>query len=257
MPTKSEGLCSVDGCERPTKARGLCDPHYKRWWRENLAKRCSIEGCEDPVSAHGLCGAHDNRRRRYGDPLATAPSLPWHDSLEGETWRPVPECPEFYEVSNLGRVRRVAEALAGGAAGGRRPYVLSPSTNPDGYLRVSLFFNGRARYRSVHRLVALAFIPRPKGKTQVNHKSGVKADNRVANLEWCSAKENVLHRFRVLGHQPLKGSRHGMAKLTADQVRAIRAAHAGGETYTALAGRYGVAVSAIHNIVNRRRWKHI
>jgi hypothetical protein len=76
---------------------------------------------------------------------------------------------------------------------------------PDGagYARVELWTNGRGRKYLVHRLLAQAFIPNPKGKPQVNHIDGNKANNSLANLEWATQSENQLHAYRTglqLGH---------------------------------------------------------
>lgn len=76
--------------------------------------------------------------------------------------------------------------------------ILLPTKNKSGYLVVCLYGDAKINAR-IHRLVAQAFIPNPENKPFVNHKNGVKTDNRVCNLEWVTSSENNLHKCRVLG----------------------------------------------------------
>jgi hypothetical protein len=69
----------------------------------------------------------------------------------------------------------------------------------DGYELVHLCREGKAVSRSVARLVAQTLIPNPDNLPQVNHINGIKTDNRIRNLEWCTASRNSIHAYGVLG----------------------------------------------------------
>lgn len=74
--------------------------------------------------------------------------------------------------------------------------------NWKGYLRIILYKDKTPYNLSVHRLVAEAFLPNPQRKPEVNHKNGIKTDNKIQNLEWATSQENNLHRFKVLKCKP-------------------------------------------------------
>lgn len=164
-----------------------------------------------------------------------------------EIWKPVASLDNQYEVSSLGNVRR-ATGSNGTQAG--RPIAV---TSNRGYARFAPSVRGRQVCRAVHRLVAEAFIGDPLGK-QINHKNGVKHDNRAENLELCSAAENTRHRFEVLGHKPSKappskGQLNGRAKLNDACARAIRGLRAEGWTQQRIADLFGVDQTNISRIL--------
>ena len=101
-----------------------------------------------------------------------------------EIWKTIEECPN-YAVSNHGRVKRIVSG--GGTTKGR---ILKSNSNRHGYVYVSLMNNGQAKYRRVSRLVLQAFVGDPPKGKECNHINGVKANNRVENLEW--RNKNVL-----------------------------------------------------------------
>ena len=90
-----------------------------------------------------------------------------------------------------------------------------------GYERVTLSHGGEKKSFSVHRLVAMYYIPNPLNLPQVNHKDGNKLNNYHSNLEWNSASNNIVHSFQN-GLSNYKGERHGQSKLTEVQVRKIK-----------------------------------
>ena len=92
-----------------------------------------------------------------------------------------------YEVSNLGRVRNTHTGL-----------VLRPWKQNWGYLNIDLYYKGQRKVCLVHNLVATAFVEGWREGLEVNHKNGVKTDNRAENLEWVTASENRQHARDVL-----------------------------------------------------------
>ena len=109
-----------------------------------------------------------------------------------EIWLPIEGYENLYEVSNLGRVRRL-ESFVTGKNGVKQKFpgkILKPGT-ARGYLFVNLSKNGIQRPFYIHRLVSAAFLPDSDKKFQVNHRDENKQNNSVENLEWCSAKENL------------------------------------------------------------------
>lgn len=106
-------------------------------------------------------------------------------------WKDVKELNGIVQVSNTGRVRSVGAKT-------HPPHEYVQTLSCWGYPRVHVHLCGINKNIAVHRLVAKTFIPNPENKPQVNHINGDKTDNRIENLEWCTASENSKHREEII-----------------------------------------------------------
>ena len=98
-----------------------------------------------------------------------------------EIWKFIPNYEGIYKISTLGNIMSIKN--------GKRKAIIHHT----GYFVISLNKNGIKKQYRLHRLIAIAFIDNINNYPQINHINGVKTDNRIENLEWCTAKQNTIH----------------------------------------------------------------
>lgn len=115
-----------------------------------------------------------------------------------EIWKDIIGYEGLYQVSNFGRVKSCERFVFHFKGGMRKLKEKQRKLILDsyGYLIVDLYKEGKGQIKKVHRLVASAFIQNTENKKSVNHKNGIKSDNKVENLEWCTDSENQIHAFK-------------------------------------------------------------
>ena len=111
--------------------------------------------------------------------------------MEIEIWRPVAGYEWLYDVSSFGRIRSLDNRWSS-------IRIMKPWKNSSWYMSTVIYKSPHNKSSVViHRLIAQSFIDNPDNKPQVNHINGIKSDNRVENLEWATASENMRHAFKI------------------------------------------------------------
>lgn len=138
---------------------------------------------------------------------------------------------------------------------GKRNKILKPRDNGEGYNAVVLYIGDSIKNMKVHRLVAICYIENPLNKPQVNHKNGIKKDNRVENLEWATQSENIRHADSNGLRIPSSGESNGMSKLCKKDVDSIRYLyHECNLSKNELSSIFNVTSANIYSIVNNKTW---
>ena len=167
-----------------------------------------------------------------------------------EIWKKVEDF-ENYEISNLGRLK---SNLKFRKYRNYQSKILKPSKDKDGYYRTILSNNGVRKNKTIHRLVAIAFLENKENYPVVNHKNGIKDEDVVENLEWCTILYNNIHAIKLGLKKPLKRENHNFAKLKEKDIIEIRE-NKDKLFQWQLGLIYGVGQTQISRIINLKRWK--
>lgn len=166
---------------------------------------------------------------------------------------------KLYKISNYGRIKSLGIYHGKTNNFFEKEHILKARINKFGYITYSLANYGKTNYISVHRAVAETFIPNPDNKPQVNHIDGNKLNNKVENLEWCTASENVKHAYRE-GLKISKGmsfprEKNPNSKFTEKEIEEIRKKRKNGYKLKELAKEYNTFESYICRICKYQFWK--
>jgi hypothetical protein len=176
-----------------------------------------------------------------------------------EEWKPIKGFEETHMVSNLGNVKSLPWLQKHSKTGkfflkGERTIKPRIGVYWNGYSGVPLTKDGKQNTYMLHRLIAGAFIPNPDNKPCVNHKNGIKTDNRIENLEWVTYSENSKHSFAT-GLQSNKGENHPGRKLNWETVNKIRDRYNGGESsWKIYKSMPNISYTNIKDIISHRIW---
>lgn len=166
--------------------------------------------------------------------------------------RPVLGFEDSYSISNEGDLFRTKQTN-GTTLGAKR----KPQFNARGYVTYMLSVGSKVSTHRAHRLVWEAFNGKIPRDMTINHKNGIKTDNRLENLEIVSRAENTIHAIEVLDSY-FRGEQVHIAKLSEKDIPAICAEYAqGGISHRALATKYGVTSATIFDVLHRKSWAHV
>lgn len=127
-----------------------------------------------------------------------------------EIWKDVKGYGGLYKISTFGNI--ITKRIWTGKMYIEKERKLKPTIARNGYLRITLTKDGKAKYINIHRLVAETFLSNPNNYPCVNHIDGNKLNNNLENLEWCSYSHNSKEAFRLGLHKTKKGKNSPRSK---------------------------------------------
>ena len=164
--------------------------------------------------------------------------------MELEIWKDIQGYEGYYQISNLSKIKSL-----------RNNRLLNIFKGSLGYMQITLSKEGKYKVHLVHRLLAIAFIPNFENKPQINHIDGVRFNNSLSNLEWCSCSENALHAHRIGLHKRPNGMNAPNRKLDIKDVELIRENYKNKKfNQRELSEIFNVCNGHISDIINYKRW---
>ncbi len=173
-----------------------------------------------------------------------------------EVWKDIVDYEGSYQVSNLGRIKSLYRKVRhkNNSLRTLKERILKPGKTTKGYMQVMLHKDGKGKQSKVHRVVAIAFIKNTESKPQVNHINGIKTDNHVDNLEWCTQSENMVHSIEngLKDYKFMTGENNMNTHLSFKDVSEIRKSN---KCVAGLAKEYNVSKPTIRSIIQNKTWK--
>ena len=174
-----------------------------------------------------------------------------------EIWNDIEGQEGKYMISNQGRVKSLKRSwFTGFATITTQERLLTPRKSTGGYSRVQFIINGKNKDFDIHRLVAKAFLKNTENKPYVNHKNGIKHDNRVENLEWSTPSENCRHALATnLNTHYGEGCR--FSKLKESDIYQILSLRKQGKLLREIESEMNMGKGTASLICTGKRWRHI
>lgn len=174
--------------------------------------------------------------------------------MVNERWKDVVGYEGLYQVSDRGRVKSLSRLLNNNRQWQNR--ILKPAIrDKSGHFGVSLCKNGKGKTYCVHQLVLVAFVGFCPDNMEGCHNNGIKTDNRLSNLRYDTHSNNILDSVKHGTHVDSRGEKHGLSKLTEQQVKEIRKlAISSKYTPKMIAEIFGISQCTVSDIKLGKRW---